>query len=268
MITQEQFKYFALLVKRESGISLADGKEYLVESRLNELAKILGLRDINDLYNSCKNNLTSKLKDQIVDAMTTNETYFFRDQHPFDCLKKEIVPEHVKKNGANLKIWCAACSTGQEPYSISMLFSDFFPSLNAKIIATDISPQVLNKAKHGKYSQIEVNRGLQITLLIKHFKQAGAFWEINDSIKKRIDFKSLNLIGSWGMDLSNLDIVFCRYVLIYFEQDTKKQILEKIERSLNPGGCLFLGATETPIGLSPNMKKVISGKTTYWVKEK
>lgn len=268
MITQEQFKYFSQLVKKESGIALAEGKEYLVESRLNELAKILGLKDINELYNACKSSLNSKIKEQIVDAMTTNETYFFRDQHPFDCLKKEVFPEFLKRNINSPKIWCAACSTGQEPYSIAILLAESFPTINARIIATDISQQVLDKAKKGKYSQIEVNRGLQITLLIKYFKQNGAFWEINENIRKKVDFKNLNLIGSWGSDLTNLDLVFCRYVLIYFEQDTKKQILEKIERSLNVGGCLFLGATETPIGLSPNMKKVISGKTTYWIKEK
>jgi len=268
MITQEQFRYFAQLVKKESGISLADGKEYLVESRLNELSKVVGLKDINELYNFCKNNLSLKMKEQIIDAMTTNETYFFRDQHPFESLRKEIVPGFIKQNINNLKIWCAACSTGQEPYSISMLLSDSFPSLNTQIIATDISPQALEKAKKGKYSQIEVNRGLQISFLIKHFKQTGAFWDINELIRKKIDFRNLNLIGPWGSDLFNIDIVFCRYVLIYFEQETKRQILEKIERVLNPGGCLFLGATETPIGLSPNMKKIISGKTTYWAKEK
>lgn len=268
MITPEQFRFFSELVKTASGIALAPGKEYLLESRLNELARVLGLRDLNELYTKAKTSMTNALKERIIEAMTTNETYFFRDQHPFETLKKEIIPEIAKRNGNSLRIWSAACSTGQEPYSIAMLLAEHFPALTkggADILATDISREAVEKGKAGRFTQVEVNRGLPITLLIKYFKQNGAFWMANDNLKKMISFQTFNLLSPFNF--GSFDIILCRYVLIYFEQQTKQQILEKLAKVLNPGGCLILGATETPIGLPSYMERVTSGKTTYWKKK-
>lgn len=271
MISPEQFRFFADLVKSASGINLTAGKEYLIESRLNELAKILNLRDLDELYRKAKLQMTPQLKNQIVEAMTTNETYFFRDQHPFDALKTFIIPEFIKtgRAKAGLKFWSAACSTGQEPYSIAMVIAEHFKQLvnSVEILATDISKQVIEKGTAGRFTQVEANRGLPITMLIKYFKQQGAFWIINDDIKKMVHFRVLNLVGPLTA-VGGFDVIFCRYVLIYFDQETKQQIIQKLEKALNPGGYLFFGATETPIGLSPAMERLTIGKTTCWHKVK
>jgi chemotaxis protein methyltransferase CheR len=271
MISPEQFRFFADMVKQNSGIALVKGKEYLLESRLNELAKVLGLKDIEALYRKAKFQMTPKLKEQIIEAMTTNETYFFRDQHPFDALQKHIIPELMEQNAStkSLKFWSAACSTGQEPYSIAMIMSEHFPALanwRVTITATDISQQAVSKGIAGRFTQVEVNRGLPITLLIKYFKQQGAFWIVNDKLKKTMRFKRMNLMAPF-IGVNGMDVVLCRYVLIYFDQQTKKQILEKIVKVLNPGGYLFLGATETPIGLPPTMKRTAFGRAVCWKKE-
>ena len=270
MITPEQFRFFTDLVKSASGIALAPGKEYLIESRLNELAKVLNLKDLDELYRKTKLQMTPKLKACIIEAMTTNETYFFRDQHPFDALQKEIIPEFIKLKGANpgLRFWSAACSTGQEAYSMAMIMAEHFRQLAAggvDILATDISKQVVDKGAAGRFTQVEVNRGLPITMLIKYFKQQGAFWVINDNLRKMVNFRLLNLMGPLTV-VGSFDVIFCRYVLIYFDQETKRQITERLEKALNPGGYLFLGATETPVGLSPAMKRLTLGKTTCWRK--
>ncbi len=271
MINPEQFRFFSTLVKESSGIALSKGKEYLLESRLNELARVLGLKDINELYRKAKFKPTTKLKEQIIEAMTTNETYFFRDQHPFEVLKKEIIPELIeaRKSKKTLRFWSAACSTGQEPYSIAIILEEHFPQIKTwrrEIIASDISQQAVDKGRAGRFTQVEVNRGLPIQLLIKYFKQQGAFWMVDQRLKKLIRFKKLNLMGPL-IGINNIDVVMCRYVLIYFDQKTKQSILEKIVKVINPGGYLFLGATETPVGLPSNMKRKNFGRTTCWQKQ-
>jgi chemotaxis protein methyltransferase CheR len=271
MINPEQFRFFADMLKETSGLALTKGKEYLLESRLNELAKILGLKDLDALYQKAKFQCPPKLKEQIIEAMTTNETYFFRDQHPFDALQKNIIPEVIKKNSATkrMKIWSAACSTGQEPYTIAMILAEHFSSIatwNTEILATDISKQAVQKGREGRFTQVEVNRGLPITMLIKYFKQEGAFWIADAKLKKNLRFQPFNLMAPFT-GKSGFDIILCRYVLIYFDPQTKKQILGKLTNALAPGGFLMLGATETPIGLSPNMKRVMFGKTTCWQKQ-
>ncbi len=270
MINPEQFRFFSTLVKESSGIALTKGKEYLLESRLNELARVLGMKDINELYKKAKFNPTPKLKEQIIEAMTTNETYFFRDQHPFEALKSNIIPEliEVRKSKKQLKFWSAACSTGQEPYSIAIILEEHFPNIKTwrrEIIASDISQQAIDKGRDGRFTQVEVNRGLPIQLLIKYFKQQGAFWMIDPKLKKMIRFKKLNLMGPL-IGINNIDVIMCRYVLIYFDQETKKAILNKLVKVLNPGGYLFLGATETPVGLPTNMKRRTFGRATCWQK--
>ena len=271
MISPEQFRFFSELVKQHSGIALGKGKEYLIESRLNELAKVLGLKDLDALYRKAKAAMTPKLKEQIIEAMTTNETYFFRDQHPFDALQKNVIPELMKQNQGKkqLRFWSAACSTGQEPYSIALLIAEHFPALlswKTEILATDISKKAVEKGRAGRFTQVEVNRGLPITLLIKYFKQQGAFWIIDEKLKKMIRFKQMNLLSPF-VGVGTFDVIMCRYVLIYFDQQTKKAILDKLVKQLNPGGYLFLGATETPIGLPPFMKRTSFGRATCWKKE-
>lgn len=270
MIKPEQFKFFSQLVKDSSGIALTRGKEYLLESRLNELCKVLGLRDIDALYQKAKFKMTPRLKEQIVEAMTTNETYFFRDQHPFDTLKKHIIKELMARNEPRkeLRFWSAAASTGQEAYSIAMIIAEHFPQLanwRVDILGTDISQQAISKAREGRYTQVEVNRGLPITMLVKYFKQQGAFWMVQDKLKKLVKFRQFNLLSPF-VGIGQFDCIFCRYVLIYFDQETKKKITDKLVKVLRPEGYLFLGATETPVGLDPSMKRVTFGKTICWKK--
>ncbi len=268
----EIFNFFTLLVEKASGISLKSGKEYLLQSRLDELAKSLGYRNHEELYEVAKSKLTRQLLDQIVDAMTTNETYFFRDQHPFEALRKDIIPELVEKRKAKrtLRFWSAACSTGQEPYSLAMLLKEYFPELvsswRIEILASDISDSALKKAQAGIYSQIEVNRGLPVTFLVKYFKQQGAHWVIDESLKKMVTFKKINLVEPLRIT-TPYDVVLCRYVLIYFSPEMKKKVWENICRALAPGGYILLGATEIPPSLPPDMEKKMLGRTICYRKK-
>ncbi|OAQ21297.1 CheR family methyltransferase [Thermosulfurimonas dismutans] len=272
MMKPEIFNFFTLLVEKASGISLKSGKEYLLQSRLDELAKALGYKNHEELYQVAKTKLTRQLLDQIIDALTTNETYFFRDQHPFEALRKEIIPELIEKRKTKkvLKFWSAACSTGQEPYSIAMLLKEYFPDLlsswRIEILASDISDSALKKAKSGIYSQIEVNRGLPVTFLVKYFKQQGAHWVIDESLKKLIVFRKINLVEPLRLTPS-YDVILCRYVLIYFSPDMKKKVWDNLCRVLAPGGYIFLGATELAPSLPPDMEKKTIGRTVCYRKK-
>ncbi|QJA05511.1 protein-glutamate O-methyltransferase CheR [Thermosulfurimonas marina] len=262
----EIFDFFTLLVEKVSGISLKTGKEYLVENRLNELARSLGYRDHEELYQVARSKLTRQLLEQIVDALTTNETYFFRDQHPFESLRKHIIPELKEKRSGlkRLTFWSAACSTGQEPYSLAILLKEYFPDLvsswRVEILASDISESALKKAREGVYTQIEVNRGLPVTFLVKYFKQTGSHWKVAEELKNLVKFRKINLVEPLR-GVGSFDVILCRYVLIYFAPAMKKRVWENLCRVLNPGGYLILGATEFPPGLPPDMEKKILGKT-------
>ncbi len=268
------FEFFTALLERLSGISYTTGKEYLIESRLNELALSLGYKDVNELYHSIiKKGADLKLLNEIIDALTTNETYFFRDYHPFETIRTYIFPELLKKRVSERKIniWSAACSTGQEPYSIAMILLEYFPRFlqiyKISILATDISQKCLEKAEKGIYNQIEINRGLPIAYLVKYFKQEGAHWYIDEKIKKLVKFQKLNLLES-SMRLSErFDLILCRYVLIYFSEEIKKKVLIDLWSLLNPGGYLLLGATEVPTLNFPDMEKKIIGKTIFYRKK-
>ncbi len=272
---KEIFNFFTALVEKVSGISYHSGKEYLIESRLTELAVSLGYKDIRELYNKVKRGLTPQLLNEVVDALTTNETYFFRDQHPFEALKTKIFPELFKKKEREkrLSIWSAACSTGQEPYSIALILLEYFPKYvstwKIDILATDISQKSLEKAKKGVYNQIEVNRGLPVTFLVKYFKQEGSFWKIDDKVRRMVRFEYLNLLEAGRKIRQKFDIIFCRYVLIYFSDQTKKKVFTDLWNLLNPGGYLFLGATEIHPCSFPDMEKKTIGRTVcYYKKEK
>lgn len=268
---KEIFNYFTTLVEKISGIYYGPGKEYLVESRLLELAQTLGYRDLKEFYFKVKNQLSTQLLNNIVDALTINETYFFRDIHPFEALKNQIFPELFKKQNKKVSIWSAACSTGQEPYSIAMLILEYFNSyLNThqiKIWATDISLSSLKKAKEGVYNQIEVNRGLPIHFLLKYFKQKGSGWEIDEKVKNLVKFDFLNLLELDKKVREKFDLILCRYVLIYFTEATKKKVWENLWKQLNSGGYLILGGTELAPLEFPDMERKLIGKTTVFYKK-
>ena len=255
------------LVYDRSAIVLDESKEYLIKSRLESLALETGHESIDALLGETRRG-TVGLESKVVEALTTNETSFFRDVAPFECLKKNLLPKVLEKRqtSRSLTIWCAACSTGQEPYSISMLLHEHFPNLadwNVRIFGTDISDQVLERARSGRYRQLEVNRGLPATMLIKYFTRSGTQWEVVEHVRKRVKFSNLNLIGEWKLS-RRPDIVFLRNVLIYFDVPTKRKILERVAREMNGDGGLFLGASETTLNVDPQWTRVGCDKAGYY----
>ena len=271
-MTTVDFDYVRHYVRDQAAIVLEPGKEYLVESRLQTLARKENIASIDELVRQLRVSPQNGLHRKVVDAMTTNETSFFRDIHPFETLKKSILPELIARNGKERKLafWCGAASTGQETYSVLMTIAEHFPDLftwDFKYIATDLSTEVLAHAKAGRFTQLEVNRGLPATLLVKNFARQGAEWEIREDLRKRVDFCEMNLVKNW-LPLPPLDLVFLRNVLIYFDLESKKTIFAKIRRLLRPGGYLLLGGAETTFGVDDAFERVVFEKTTcYRVKQ-
>lgn len=249
-ITTVDFEYIRGLLQEHSAILLDDGKEYLAETRLEMLAHREGMRSISDLIVRLRADPGHNLRGKVVEAMTTNETLFFRDLHPFEALRKDIIPEllHRRSRDRRLNIWCAASSSGQEPYSLAMLLREHFRELGnwrVQIMASDISTEMLRRAREGRYSHLEVNRGVPASYLVKYFQRDGLDWCIDESIKRMVDFREINLIQAWPL-MPSMDIVMIRNVLIYFGAEAKKQILAKVAQVLAPGGYLMLGGSETP----------------------
>ena len=252
-MTPLDYEYLRKLLKERSGLDLSADKQYLVESRLLPLARRSNLNGIPELVQRMKGG-AGTLTSEVVEAMTTNETFFFRDKIPFDHLKDAVLPALAQARAARraLRIWCAASSTGQEPYSIAMLLKEMtalFSGWRIEIVATDLSQAVLEKSKAGLFSQFEVQRGLPIHLLVKYFAQKGELWQLNADIRSMVQHRQLNLL----QDLSHLgtfDVIFCRNVLIYFDQQTKAGIFGKIARMLEPDGVLALGAAESVVGIT------------------
>ncbi|RTL48284.1 MAG: protein-glutamate O-methyltransferase CheR [Bradyrhizobiaceae bacterium] len=252
-MNQIEYDFLRKLVKDRSGLVLSDDKHYLVESRLLPVARKSGLAGLSELFLKMKHG-SERLITEAVEAMTTNETFFFRDKIPFDHLKDTVLPELLRARASrrSLRIWCAAASTGQEPYSIAMILKDMGAQLagwRVEIVATDLSHEVLEKSKSGIYSQFEVQRGLSIQMLMDHFRQIGEVWQINPDIRAMVQFRPLNLLHDFS-SLGVFDIVFCRNVLIYFDQQTKAAVFGNLARSMEPDGYLFLGAAETVVGLT------------------
>lgn len=260
-ITTQNFNFVRSFVSRQAAIVLEEGKEYLVESRLGPLAREEGFECLNTFIEAVRSEpVTNGRHTKIVDALTTNETLFFRDHHPFEALRKHLIPELILRNAPTrtLTIWSAASSTGQEPYSIGMMLLKEFPELaswNVKIVATDLSQRVLDRAISGRYTQFEVNRGLPAPYLIKFFRKDGQHWCINDDVKRMIEFKQLNLLSPWAM-IPRCDVVFIRNVLIYFDVSTKREIFSRMKTVLTPEGCIFLGGGETIVGIHPDYHPV------------
>jgi chemotaxis protein methyltransferase CheR len=256
-VTPPDYEYLRKLLKDQSGLDLSSDKQYLIESRLLPLARKCSLSGIPDLVQKMKGGSAS-IVTQVVEAMTTNETFFFRDKIPFDHFREMIVPEILKARAGrkSVRIWCAAGSTGQEPYSLAMCLKEMGAALagwRIEIIATDLSQEVLEKSRAGIYSQFEVQRGLPIQLLVKHFKQIGEFWQINPEIRAMVQHRQLNLLHDFSQ-LGTFDVIFCRNVLIYFDQDTKINIFNRLHRATEADGFLVLGAAETVVGLTENFK--------------
>lgn len=253
------FKFVSDLMRQESAVLLEPGKEYLVETRLAPVARQSGLASVVELVEQLKRAADAVLKNAVVDALTTNETSFFRDFQPFEAFKKNVVPLLMAKRKAEkrLSIWSAAASTGQEPYSIAMILKESFPELaswNVSLYATDLCSAALERAKSGAYSQLEVNRGLPAPLLVKYFKKQGNEWRISDDLKKIVTFAQLNLIKPWS-GIGPFDVVFIRNVLIYFDLETKQEILAKIRKVMAPDGYLILGSAETTLNIDSNFER-------------
>jgi chemotaxis protein methyltransferase CheR len=268
MISALEYDYIKKLVLHESAIALEPGKEYLAEMRLLPIARREGLDSVASLVARLRLRPSPVLSQTVVEAMTTNETSFFRDIHPFEALRSKILPTlfSARAQEKALHIWCAACSTGQEPYSVAILLRENFAAQadwRFSILATDISNGVLSRARQGRYTQLEVNRGLPAHLLLKYFEKQGGEWQIGASIRRMVQFKTLNLAQPWPY-LPPADIVFMRNVLIYFLTDTKTEILERVRTVLRPDGFLFLGGAETTLSLSSSFERVPVNRATSY----
>jgi chemotaxis protein methyltransferase CheR len=257
-VTPLDYEFLRKLLKERSGLDLSPDKQYLVESRLVPLARKVGMAGISELVQKMKSGSAEAVTADVVEAMTTNETFFFRDKTPFDHLKDTMLPALLQARGTRraLRIWCAASSTGQEPYSIAMCLKELGPALagwKIDIVATDLSQGVLEKSKAGIFSQFEVQRGLPIQLLVKYFTQVGDMWQLNADIRAMVQHRQLNLLQDFA-HLGTFDIIFCRNVLIYFDQDTKVAIFERLARVIEGDGFMVLGAAESVVGISDAFK--------------
>jgi chemotaxis protein methyltransferase CheR len=255
-VTPLDYEFLRKLLKDRSGLDLSSDKQYLVESRLIPLARRVGLSGIAELVQKMRSG-AEPLTSEVVEAMTTNETFFFRDKIPFDHLRQAVLPElaQARANRRSLRIWCAASSTGQEPYSIAMSVKEFAPlaGWRVEIVATDLSQAVLEKSRAGIFSQFEVQRGLPIQMLLKYFTQVGELWQLNADIRAMVQHRQLNLLQDFS-HLGRFDVIFCRNVLIYFDQDTKTDVFDRLARVLEPDGVLALGAAESVVGISDAFK--------------
>lgn len=268
-IQQNTFEFLCNFVREKSAIVLDPTKTYLVESRLNPIARENGLASLDELATALRRPTSRDLARQVIDAMTTNESSFFRDLHPFDALKTTILPELIEKRSKErvLNIWSNACSSGQEVYSIAMLLRDNFPVLNTwkvRLIASDLSTAILKKAQEGIFNQTEVNRGLPMPLLLKYFSKNGLQWQIKEDIRSSVEFREVNLIEPWPSTLPTMDIIFLRNVLIYFSPETKTSILNRAHRLLRSDGYLFLGGAETTMNLDTKFQRTAIGKASAY----
>jgi len=256
-VTPPDYEYLRKLLKEQSGLDLSADKQYLIESRLLPLSRKAGLPGIGELVQKMRGGAAAIIA-QVVEAMTTNETFFFRDKVPFDHFRDSIMPEILKARAGrkSIRIWCAAGSTGQEPYSLAMCLKEMSAALTGwrvEIVATDLSQEVLEKSKAGIYSQFEVQRGLPIQMLVKFFTQTGELWQLNADIRSMVQHRQLNLLQDFS-HLGTFDLIFCRNVLIYFDQDTKVGIFDRLARMLESDGVLALGAAESVVGISDAFK--------------
>ena len=260
-LTAAAYEYVRQLAERESALSLGDGKAYLVEARLAGIAQRESCSSVSELI-AVMPRRSAALRDDVVEALTTNETSFFRDVHPFEALRDVLLPGALAARG-RASVWCAAASTGQEPYSVAMVAADSFPNAEVSILATDLSRDVLGRAEQGVFSQLEVNRGLPAAKLVRHFERVGLRWRVKEDIRRRVRFRQLNLARTWP-ELPRMDVILLRNVLIYFDAAAKRAVLARVRRVLAPDGALFLGTAETTYGLVEGWDRVyVNGASFY-----
>ncbi len=266
-MTGSDFELLRKLLRDRSGLVLAADKQYLAESRLLPIARRAGLSSVGELVQALRNANGQGLATMVVEAMATNESFFFRDKIPFEQLRDIMIPRLMAARTARrrIRIWCAAASTGQEPYSIAMTLKEMGARLDGwrvEIIASDLSNEVLARAVSGLYSHFEVQRGLPIGYLLKYFSQKGELWQITPEIRSMVKFRQLNLLGDFA-HLGVFDLVFCRNVLIYFDQETKTQVLERLGGSMEADSYLVMGAAETVVGLTEAFRALPNERGLY-----
>jgi chemotaxis protein methyltransferase CheR len=268
-LSNANFGYVRDLLKEHAAIVLEEEKAYLIESRLSAIAKREGVGSVADLVSHLERQAFGQVHGEVIDALTTNETSWFRDLHPFHALRDHVVPELMSTRSAERSIafWSAACSTGQEPYTVAMLLLDHFPQLvggwKVRLLASDISKTAVDRARAGRYALLEINRGLPAPMLVKHFRQDGPYWRVSDQLRQMVQFGIVNLAAPWP-PLPTLDVVLLRNVMIYFDIETKRSILAKVRRVLRPDGLLFLGSAETTINIDDAFERVQLGKATAY----
>jgi chemotaxis protein methyltransferase CheR len=263
----EDFDMFSTLLRQRSGLVLTRDKAYLLESRLMPVARKWNMKGLDELAGTIRTRRDEQLLRDVTEAMTTNESSFFRDQKPFDQFRDVVLPAMLQARAARrtIRIWSAACSSGQEAYSLCMLLLEEPARLQGwriEIVGTDLSGEMVERAKAGVYTQFEVQRGLPIQRLVKHFKQIGDKWQISDRIRSMVQFREFNLLTDLS-SLGQFDVVFCRNVLIYFDQPTKTKVLEGISRVLPPDGILYLGGAETVLGITERFRPLENQRGLY-----
>ncbi|TYP88141.1 CheR family methyltransferase [Blastococcus xanthinilyticus] len=266
-LTATSFDWVRELVRKESAIVLQPGKEYLVEARLLPIARQMGLPDVGKLVDTVRTRPSADDTRKIVEALTTNETSWFRDGDPFTALTSTVLPALLSARGANerLQIWSAACSSGQEPYTIAMLLDDALPNAASRvsITATDLSREMVQRTRAGRFSQLEVNRGLPAPMLVRHFTRAGTEWEVSANLRRMVNATECNLAAPLPR-MGPFDVVYLRNVLIYFDLPTKQSILRRVRDLMRPDGWLFLGAAETTLGVDDSWERVVIGRSSAY----
>jgi len=263
----DDFELLAKTVYEQSGLVITADKAYLLESRLGPVARKYGVKTIEELVTMLRQRRDATVIKAVTDAMTTNETLFFRDTKPFEQFRRLVLPELIAARQAkrHLRIWSAASSSGQEPYSLAMILREEAALLSGwrvEIIGTDISQEIIERARAGIYSQFEVQRGLPIQFLMKYFKQVEDRWQISQEIRDMVQYREFNLLHDTKL-LGTFDVVFCRNVLIYFDQPTKGQVLARIAQVLQPDGLLYLGGAETVLGISDRFEPLPAERGLY-----
>ncbi len=268
-LSSRSLAFVAELVQKRSGIVVSEDKDYLVVSRLTPIARDHGHKDVDGLVEDLRRRRNHTLETRIVEAMTTNETTFYRDVHPFRTLQTKLIPELIeaRKKERTLSLWSAAASTGQEIYTLAIMLREHFSELRGwkvTLHASDLSAEVITKARTGRYAQHEVNRGLPAAMLLKYFTKDDQHWQLKQEIRSMVTFREVNLISRWPHDYPKFDLVLLRNVLIYFDEATKIDILKRLERHMAPHGILMLGAAETTMGLDETYERVLADTTSYY----
>ncbi|MEO5337268.1 MAG: protein-glutamate O-methyltransferase CheR [Magnetospirillum sp. WYHS-4] len=263
----EDFDFVSKLVKDRSGLVLTKDKAYLLESRLMPVARKRGMKGLDDLVLAMRTRPEEALLKEVTEAMTTNESFFFRDIKPFDLFRQNVLPHLIQSRATRrqFRIWCSAASSGQEPYTLAMILKEEAAKLAGwrhEILGTDISTEMLTKARAGLYSQFEVQRGLPIQMLVKYFKKKDDMWQANEDLRNMVQYREYNLLDNLKA-LGQFDVVFCRNVLIYFDQPTKKRVLDQIADQMPDDGLLFLGGAETVLGISEKFKPLQGHRGVY-----